>query len=46
MTESGPGEKKGFWGSTLSKLRSALSRTREAVVESIVDEAPAAPAQP
>src|SRR5579885_972145 len=31
----------GWWGSTLSKLKSALSRTKETVVDSIVDhEAP------
>lgn len=29
--------KSGWWGSTLSKLKTALSRTREAVVDSIVD---------
>src|SRR5271170_3112744 len=33
-------ERAGWWGSTLSKLKSALSRTKEAVVDPIVDHQP------
>lgn len=32
------GERKGFWGSTLSKLKSALSKTKTQIVGSIGDE--------
>lgn len=51
-----PVEQKNFWGSTLAKLKSALSRTKEQLVEPIVhpeqaehaepDAVPAAPAPP
>jgi fused signal recognition particle receptor len=30
-------QKSGFWGSTLSKLKSALSRTKEALVDPVID---------
>lgn len=40
-------QKSGFWGSTLSKLKSALSRTKEALVDPVIDhdedQIPAAP---
>lgn len=36
--------KPGFWGSTLSKLKSALSRTKTAIVDSIVDDSAEDPA--
>ncbi|MBX9667602.1 MAG: signal recognition particle-docking protein FtsY [Candidatus Obscuribacterales bacterium] len=36
MEESG--ERKGFWGSTLSKLKTALSKTKTQIVGSIEDE--------
>lgn len=44
MTDNESSKKPGFWGSTLTKLKSALSRTKEAVVDNIVDhyEQPAA----
>lgn len=32
-------EKKGFWGSTLGRLKSALSKTKEAIVDPAMDEA-------
>lgn len=42
MSETGENEQRsGFWGTTLSKLKSALSRTKSAVVDSIVDREPA-----
>lgn len=31
-------EKKGFWDNTLSRLKSALSKTREAVVDSVTEQ--------
>jgi fused signal recognition particle receptor len=37
MTENDQSKKSGWWGSTLGKLKSALSRTKEAVVDSVVD---------
>lgn len=51
MTEQDQSSRPGWWGSTLSKLKSALSRTKEAVVDSIVDpgmsaESPANYGQP
>lgn len=43
MSEEEEGEKKpGFWGSTLAKLKSALARTKSAVVDSVLDIAPVA----
>lgn len=38
MSQKEQTERSNWWGSTLSKLKSALSRTREAVVESVVDQ--------
>lgn len=38
MSESQENEGKGWWGSTLSKLKSALSRTKSAVVDSVLEE--------
>lgn len=38
MSENNQVQSKGFWGSTLSKLKTALSRTKEAMVDSVVDE--------
>jgi len=35
-------EKKGFWGSALSKLKTALSKTREAVVDPVAGDSAAA----
>lgn len=32
-------EKKGFWGSTLGRLKAALSKTKEAIVDPAMDEA-------
>jgi fused signal recognition particle receptor len=46
VAESGGGERAGFWGSTLSKLKSALLRTKGQLVDPVVhdtgasDEAP------
>src|SRR5215471_4951341 len=40
MSEQNQTEKPGWWGATLSKLKSALSKTKEAVVDSIVDRSP------
>src|SRR4029434_372475 len=37
MSEQNQSDKPGWWGATLSKLKSALSKTKEAVVDSIVD---------
>lgn len=44
MSEDDQSQKPGWWGSTLSKLKQALSRTKEAVVDSVIDphEEPAA----
>lgn len=36
MNEQEPTRTTGWWGSTLSKLKSALSRTKEAVVDAVV----------
>ncbi|HEY9871523.1 MAG TPA: signal recognition particle-docking protein FtsY [Candidatus Obscuribacterales bacterium] len=41
MSEQDQGQKSGWWGATLSKLKSALSRTKEAIVDSVVDHPPA-----
>jgi fused signal recognition particle receptor len=38
MNEMDKSERPGWWGSTLGKLKSALSRTKESVVDSIVDQ--------
>ncbi|HEY9787494.1 MAG TPA: signal recognition particle-docking protein FtsY [Candidatus Obscuribacterales bacterium] len=38
MTDSDKSQKSGWWGSTLSKLKSALSRTRSAVVDSVLED--------
>ncbi|MGH9553275.1 MAG: signal recognition particle receptor subunit alpha, partial [Terriglobales bacterium] len=35
--ETQEGERKGWWGSTLGKLKTALSRTKSQVVDAIVD---------
>lgn len=37
MDEEDKKEKSGFWGSTLSKLKSALKRTRHEVVDDVLD---------
>src|SRR6185369_14711876 len=37
MSEQNQSDKPGWWGATLSKLKSALSKTKEAVVDCIVD---------
>lgn len=46
MTDDDQSKRPGWWGSTLSKLKTALSRTKEAVVDSIVDHAEAPPPAP
>jgi len=38
MTEDKQGA--GWWGSTLGKLRTALSKTKEAVVDSVLERSP------
>ncbi len=45
MADNEQSQRPGWWGSTLSKLKSALSRTKEAVVDSIVDHTEAPPAE-
>ncbi len=40
MSEQNQSDKPGWWGATLSKLKSALSKTKEAVVDAIVDRSP------
>ncbi len=37
MSQQNDDNRKGFWGSTFSRLKSALSKTREAVVDSVVE---------
>lgn len=44
MNQDEENEKSGWWGTTLGKLKSALSRTKSAVVDSIVDQGAEAPA--
>lgn len=41
MTEEQTPQNSTWWGSTLSRLKTALSRTKEAVVDSVVETSPA-----
>jgi fused signal recognition particle receptor len=44
MSQESNQKSKGFWGNTFSKLKSALSKTKEAVVDSVLPETEREPA--